>query len=227
MDEIEAALEDFVVAFKFLTFNVSADWLEHYLPGSGQPLSAQLPWLRNNRSFNKAIESHRIKLEIALLEAVLGEVTGTLKGRQITRIGNSSEVSEPIDPDYLTDLYFASRRSSLLMRPQFQIWPKPGVPGIGGQANFEWRDTYDWDRQQYDEKVLRLNTLRSVKVGEAFITFKDIDDLRRCGRADSFDVSARWTAQAQPKQGMSNFVSWITQTQRPTYEVERRARQDI
>ncbi len=227
--EVEQTARSIVSEYRS-TFPVAADWLDHYLSGKGGTRNANLHWLRRSTRFRAAEEALQKQIELELVRAILAMLmTGQSHGTQVTQVGGKSVIVELVSAEFGTDLFFASNNSSISAKLQFNLVPRQGLPWIGGQAEFVWKDVYDWNPKSglaglpIPKPVLPLGSQKNS------IDYRDLDALQSCqgGPAAEFDAEAKWTGRVQPKQGMTNLIKWIAQQPRSRFEIDSRIKADI
>ncbi len=227
LDEVEKSLT--LLADKHrAAYPVAAQWLKYYLSKKGGTVEANPNWLRMSASFRNAVERLRLRIERELVNAIFNELTGKMTSRQITTVEGEREVGEKVNAEIGTDLYLASNKSVVIARANFNLWQQPGLPGIGGQAEFLWSDRYNWDRDRFFAWAPFIPTVHLEDSPTSFLSFEDIDDLQACpkGPAKEFDVEAKWTARVQTTQRLDALVKWVGGQTRTQWEIDNRIKRD-
>lgn len=180
-----------IIAFgRRRNLSMAADMLEHYLDGHGAMREVSIHLLRLNQRFDGARKDLLDRMAVAVLRHIAELVAEGGGKRRIGLVMEEPAIREYISGHWLDDLYWASGKSTIEGKPDFDVRVRDGEIEIDGWADLRWYDRYWWNPLEYSKDVPVV--MGSLIGAGTWLQARHLDELRVAGLAAPFDMESRW-----------------------------------
>jgi murein DD-endopeptidase MepM/ murein hydrolase activator NlpD len=175
LNDIQRKLNELVSKGKLWGYNVAADCLDHFLGNTGETKTLDVNWLRDYWVVEGAegVNENRFK------DSIMDRAKQLEDGETMIFVETWDRTFTAIPS---TDLYLTAGTSTITSRGDFTLVREGNIVYVSGSASHKWWDRYDWDPEK-DSKYLWG------------VSQKEAHDLDLAGRAESYDLEAKWEKQ--------------------------------
>ena len=154
---------------------VAADLLQHFLDGTGTPMTLDGSWLRSNSAVTSAEERNKSRFN-----ETIDEKYETLNDGQSLTVKDYWDAMATASK--FSELYYASGTFTVRTTAEITLTRKGNIITVMGTATITWHDDYDWHAG-----------LSAYIPGFGEVNDADALFLQKYGKAKPFSMSSTWS----------------------------------